>query len=58
MDKTFYYESFTNIYSLFNLFLDEKRLLTLVPKGQKKNAKQLLKQFDERGSELTWNSGI
>jgi hypothetical protein len=36
---------------------DEKRLLTLVPKGHKKNARLLLKQFDERGSELTWNSG-
>jgi hypothetical protein len=30
--------------------------LTLVPKGHKKNAKILLNEFDQRGSELTWNS--
>jgi hypothetical protein len=38
-------------------FPDERRLLTLVPKGHKKNAKILLQEFNERGSELTWNSG-
>jgi hypothetical protein len=42
---------------IYVLFSDEKRLLTLVPKGQKKNAQKLLSQFDQRGSELTWNSG-
>ena len=35
---------------------DERRLLALVPKGQKKKAKYLLNQFNERGDELTWNS--
>jgi hypothetical protein len=45
------------IYNKNILISDEKRLLTLVPKGHKKNAKILLKKFDERGSELTWNTG-
>jgi hypothetical protein len=39
------------------IFLDERRLLALVPKGQKKKAKYLLNEFNERGDELTWNTG-
>ncbi len=46
------------LYFKYLLFLDERRLLTLVPKGHKKNARILLKEFDERGNELTWNSGF
>ena len=39
-----------------NTKFDEKQLLTFVPKTQQKNAKELLKQFDLRSNELTWNS--
>ena len=38
------------------MFSDEKQLLLLVPKGMKKNAKKLLRAFDERPNELTWSS--
>ena len=36
--------------------LDENRLLLFIPKGEKKRAKQLLSEFDQRPNELTWNS--
>lgn len=35
---------------------DESRLLSFVPKSKQNKARELLKKFDERGSELTWNS--
>ena len=35
---------------------DEKQLMKCVPPKFKKQASILLKQFDERGDELTWNS--
>lgn len=35
---------------------DESKLLTLIPKLYLKNAKTLLKEFNTRSSELTWNS--
>lgn len=39
-----------------NSTFDEKRLLTFVPKNHIKTAKFLLKEFEKRGDELTWNS--
>ena len=36
--------------------LVENRLLLFIPKGEKKRAKQLLSEFDQRPNELTWNS--
>lgn len=39
-----------------NQTFDENQLLALIPKKFQKNAKILLKEFDERGQELTWNS--
>jgi hypothetical protein len=37
-------------------FTDEKRILKLIPKGNKKAAKILLSEFNARGNELTWDS--
>lgn len=39
-----------------NTSFDETRLLALVPKSSLQNAKLLLKQFNDRANELTWNS--
>lgn len=39
-----------------NSIFDEDQLIKLVPKQSILKAKKLLKEFDERGSELTWNS--
>lgn len=41
---------------IYFLFSDEKQLLILIPKGQKKKAKQLLMEFEKRPNELTWSS--
>ena len=40
----------------FSLFVDEEKLLRLVPPRFRSHAKILLQQFNERGTELTWNS--
>jgi hypothetical protein len=39
-----------------NDVFDEKRLLTLVPPKSRNNAKILINNFDQRGTEFTWNS--
>lgn len=41
---------------LFFLVPDEKRLLNFVPQKYRKNANELLKQFNLRGNELTYDS--
>ena len=40
----------------FNDSFDEKRLLSFIPIKYKKNARELLKQFNSRGSELNWDT--
>ena len=40
----------------FFFFPDEKRLISLIPSKNRRQAAQLLQQFDKRGNELTWNS--
>ena len=40
----------------FNDSFDQKKLLTIVPKQFKKKATSLLKCFDERPNEVTWDS--
>ena len=47
--------SFLNYYHFF-IFTDEKRLIKLIPSKYRRQALELLKQFDQRGNELTWNS--
>lgn len=58
-------ESLKNSAELFNSTItkndlndsfDETKLLSFVPKSKLKNAKELLQIFDDRSSELTWNS--
>lgn len=39
-----------------NTAFDEQKLLALIQKSHVKNAKILLKEFDKRTNELTWNS--
>ncbi len=38
------------------MFLDEKRLLKLIPPRHRREAEVLLEQFNKRGNEFTWNS--
>jgi hypothetical protein len=45
----------SNVKSLI-FISDEKRMLKLIPKGNKKAAKLLLNEFNERANELTWDS--
>lgn len=55
LDKIFSFYLFFNNLPKY-LFPDEKRLLKYVPSKYHRQATTLLKQFDNRGNELTWNS--